>query len=225
MKEICRIEIPEYMVRVQLSKKRTTKYYKKKRNGGWYPRTLPKTYLTKLKENKLKLDKNNYLIDLNGNKIIANPRSANKPKFEKLSGNSFASGYGSPFIRAKLVRELKNSFMPHIKKQLTSISLDKFPLWIDWYLYTTIPSRMFDLSNFWFYYKYFEDCLFRTEDEKGKAIKPIIPDDNIKYITKPGNSPILCPVEHWNERKFVFIIYSDDRECVKNNSLWKNIQN
>lgn len=221
MELIRTIEIPQYIIKVQLSKERRAKYYKwNSKKKKWYPRQLPKTYNAKLQDKIYSTTKKGYLLDENGEKVLANPRSVGKPKYEKLSGNSFASGYGSPMIRAKLVRELKNFYMPFVKS-IEPIDDVHFPIWIDWHLYTTVPTRLFDLSNFWFYYKYFEDCLFETEDENGNTISPVIPDDNIKFVTKPGTGPIFHPVENWEDRKFVFKIYADTREEIKTNNLWK----
>jgi len=235
--------IPEYIVRVKMANKRRRKYYRKNKKGTWKPRQLPKTYKQKLKDGVYRMDKKDkYILDEDGQRILANPQSAGKPRYRKLSGNDFASGYGSPHIRAKLVRELKDFYRPFMRG-LTPISSSDFPIWVDWHLYTTIPDRLFDLTNFWFYYKYFEACLFEwaTEDNNGNRkyfdskkdaekeisnkpdltlVEPIIPDDNVKYVTKPGTAPILHPIVDWDHRKFVFKIYKDDRSCLQSHKIY-----
>lgn len=235
------ITIPEYIIKVQTSKKQRKRYYSKKSKKTWdydesqmegyeaikkdyngppYKLPAPKTKLIKVYEGNYQW-KGRYLADANGERLVANSQQAGTPNYEKLSGNRFASGFGSHHIRNTLVHGLKDFYRPFVHQQLKPIKDDQFPLWIDWHLYTTIPKRMFDLTNFWFYYKYFEDCLFETEDPNGNKLQPIIPDDNIEFITKPGVAPILHPIADWEHRKFVFKIYKDNRSCLQSHKLYQ----
>jgi len=221
MQLIQQVTVPEYIKKVKMSNSRRKRYYSKKSKSTWdydeltgkyapikqdydgppFKLPAPKSKLIKVYEGEYEW-KSGYIFDKEtGEKVLANPQTAGKPRFRKLSGNDFASGHGSPHIRAKLVRKLKEFYRPFVK---TMEPIETFPLWIDWHIYTTIPKRLFDLTNFWFYYKYFEDCLVDEEDNNDNPLNPIIPDDSVKYITKPGTSPILHPIQNWENRRYVF---------------------
>ena len=213
--------IPQYQAEVQISKSQQKKFYKKKR-GGFYPRKLPKTYRDKLANGLYSIGSDGLVLNEKGQPILANPGKAGKPKIKKLNGNEFASGFSTHFIRAKLVNAMKDFYRPIVREQMIPFQQEDYPLWVDWHLYTTIKPRLFDLTNMWFYWKYLEDCLFETEDPDGHPLDPIIPDDNIKYITKPATAPIFHPIDNWEDRKFIFYFYKDDREEFNNFELWKN---
>lgn len=220
--------VPKYITKVQTSKSRRAKYYSKYKSKGVsrsytdYDGSdipIPKSYMKKVKDKKWGWNADGYLIDEDEERVIANPRSVGTPNYEALSGNRFASGYSTPFLRNKLVQALKDFYRPFVRDQLSPFSLEDFPIWVQWECHTTIDRNLFDLSNFWFYYKYLEDCLTDTEDVEGKEITPIIPDDNIKFVTAPGR-PILFPIDDWEERKFVFKFYRDDRPEIRQHPFW-----
>ena len=62
MEPLSVIEIPEFITKVKTANKIRTKYYKKKKDGSWYPRALPKTYKAKLKEGVYSMDGKYLLI-------------------------------------------------------------------------------------------------------------------------------------------------------------------
>lgn len=211
-KLLAQITIPKFITEVCLSKSARPKYYTKK------SKKIPKTYLQKYSFNK-----NGYLVDNNGKRILANPKKANKARYEVLSGNKLMSGYGSPHIRAKLVKELKNFYRPFIQEYLLNNKIHlMYPLRVEWEVYTTVEEDPnWDASNLHFYYKYFEDALHEKTDPdkkeplyKGKPLLQMIPDDNIKYIIKPPG-PEIIPIDDWNKRKFVFKFYQHERPELK----------
>lgn len=217
-KPIATIEVPRFITQIELSKKRKAKYYNKYANKG-VNKEIPKKY----SGNNFYFDKSGWLLDKRTNKrVIANPRSAGTPKTEKLSGNNLISGYGSHHVRSKIIRELKNFYRPYVQKHIKKHGpITDFPIRIEWEVHTVVNDNPnWDASNLFFYYKYFEDCLFeKTEiDNKGlknplyknKELLQMIPDDNVKYITHPGSAKII-PVDDWNNRKFIFKFYKDDR--------------
>lgn len=211
MEPLSVIEIPQFITKVKTANKIRTKYYKKKKDGSWYPRALPKTYKQKLKDGIYSMD-GKYLLDENGERKVANPQNAGTARYETLSGNKLLSGYGSPFTRAKLARGLKDFYRPFIRKHIKEHGkIDKFPLRVTWDLYTTVEDAPnWDLFNLFFYYKYFEDSLHETEDDDGNTFESLIPDDNVKFITwAPGAK--LIPVSEWEQRKFIFRFYYDKR--------------
>lgn len=202
--------IPQYITKVQLSKKQRTKYYTKKSK-------IPKT------KQKYKF-KNGYLVDENNKKIIANPKTAGKPKYEVLSGNKLKAGFGSPHIRAKIVKELKKFYRPFVQEYIDKHGpITEFPLRIEWDVYTTVEEEKpnWDADNLDFYFKYFQDCLFETTCKyndyakyKGKKLKQLIPNDTVEYITFPS-MPKIIPIDNWDDRKFVFRFYKDNRPELK----------
>lgn len=200
------ITIPEYPTKIKMSDKTRAVYYKLNKTR-WKPRSLPKTYKAKLKDEVWRKDKDGYLLDEDGKRVLANPQKAGKPNYEHLSGNRFTTGFGHYAVRAKIVNGLKDYYKQHIDIE----PITEFPVICEWEFHSKVRGQAnFDMSNFWFYYKYFEDCLVDLG---------IIPDDNIQFVTKPG-SPLYIPVEKWEQRKFVFKFYLDDRQILKEKDTW-----
>jgi hypothetical protein len=79
MSKIWKVVIPNYEDKVPISQRRRTKYYKK---GD----KLPKKHASKIPTGLLKYDRNQYLVDQNGNRVIANPLVAGKPKYWTING-------------------------------------------------------------------------------------------------------------------------------------------
>lgn len=208
------ITIPQYITEVPVSNKRRKQYYKR---GG--RKNIPKKYRAK----PYVFDKQGFVRDSrNGKLVIANPRTAGKPKFEKLAGNKFSSGYLNPAFRSQLVSAIKDFFRPIIRAQVNhSLPLDLFPLRVEWDVYTSVDNPNFDLSNFWFYYKYFEDTLTEVVNPRtDEKLVAIIPDDSIKFITH-SPAPRLFPVKTKEEWKFEFRFYQDKRVEITTHPLWQ----
>lgn len=188
------IIIPKFITKVLISKKRQPKYYTKED-------ILPKKY----KNNNFR---GKYLVDAYGKRIVKNIRSVGTPRYEKLSGNNLLSGYGSHHIRAKIAKELKEFYKPFVKEFVKKNGkFTTFPLRVEWDVYTELEAENWDASNLFFYYKYFEDTLFLPDIQ-------LIPDDCVKYITfSPGIK--IIPVDDWEQRKFIFRFYYDDRKELK----------
>lgn len=212
------VEIPQYPTKIKVSNCERAVYYKKKDK-------LPKKYCT---EEYSFTRTGGILIDGRGRPVLKNPSKVGKEKFEILSGNKLNSGYGSPIIRNLIARQLKDFYRPYVRV-LDPLPLEVFPLRIEWDIYTTVNIPNFDLSNLWFYYKYFEDTLHEIEDPRDadlpfklrRQFVPIIPDDSIRYVTHPGNNPKLIPVAEYDDRKFIFRLYSDRRPEIMAHPLWQ----
>lgn len=194
------IVVPQFITKVQMSKKRRAKYYSKKSI-----KKIPPTFLK-----KYKFDKAGFLVDDEGKKVIANSRTVGQPRYEVLSGNKLLSGYGDPIIRSKLVAELKNFYRPIVQAYLANNPpIARFPIKVEWEVHTIVEENPnWDASNLFFYYKYFEDCLFEGMDNP--HLKSLIPNDTVKYITQPPGAKIV-PIANWEDRKFVFKFYYDNR--------------
>lgn len=197
------ITIPQYPLRFKTSNKRKKKYWKK------HHKNRPKKYA-----HLTKADKKGYLLDEEGNRVVKNPQAAGTPNYISLSGNAFTTGM-HPAVRSKAVHFLKEFYMPFVQAQMKPF--ERFPLQVEWEFHSPVDVP-YDMSNFWFYYKYFEDCLFMDEFNN-KKIEPLIPDDNRKFVTKPG-APELFPVDTMEDRKFVFRFYHDERDIIQSHDLW-----
>lgn len=197
MKELQKIELLQYPKNMQLTKGRRAVYYKKE--------NLPKKYQKLVNDGIYTFNKKGLLVDEKKKRVIKNKASLNKPRLLVFSGNDLISGYSTPHTRNKMSNYLKNEFfIPAIKKSnLKPFNSFDYPLIVNSEIHTTVNSfPLWDLSNLFFYYKYFEDSL----KDCG-----IIPDDNFLYITKPGNGFELFPVEEEKHRKFVFTFYKDEK--------------
>lgn len=216
------LEIPQYLTKVKTSDSQRRKYYRKRkakagpRKGQliWKPRKLTEKRKQKLKEGTWNVDSDGYLRNEDGDRIVANPRSAGTPNYEPVSGNRFSSGMHHR-TRMTLIEGIKDFYRPFVQQMEP---FTDFPIMVVWEFHTKIKEPNFDMSNFWFYYKYFEDTMVDEE---------IIPDDNVKYVTLPG-APLLVthdqegnPLE-WEDRKFIFHFFHDQRESIQNDDLWNN---
>jgi len=194
---ITELVIPRYITRVQISKARRAKYLRQGED-------LPKKY----QKPGFSFDAKGFLLDPEGNRVLKNPRAAGTPKFEVLSGNKITSGYSTPHIRNRISTALKDFYRPFVRQMKP---FQVFPLRVKWEFWTTVDPANFDMSNFWFYYKYFEDTM---------TAEGIIPDDSVQFVTSPA-APILVPVDDFDDRKFVFRFYQDDRPVLRDHDLWK----
>lgn len=205
MEPVQTITIPHFPLRYKVANKAKPVYWKKKHKN------IPKKH-----QHLTKTDRKGFLLDEKGRRVIKNTQSVGKPKYVSIGGNTITSGV-HPAVRSKMVKFLKNFYMPHVRSQLRPFSPEEYPLRVGWDFYSPVDIH-FDMSNFWVYYKYFEDCLHMTEWAY-REVEPIIPDDDRRYVTQPG-APLLWPVESRSERKFVFKFYTDNRQIVKEHPLW-----
>lgn len=182
------ISIPLFIKKVMISKARRIKYYKE---GGKIP----------IKYSKYGFDSKGRLIDDKGEYIVANPRTIGKPKYITINGQALYNARMSPHIRSKIVNAVKDSFEPHLNGVEPIVDL---PVRVSLKLYDTIRQANWDLDNQWLYNKCFQDLIVK---------KGIIPDDDIRYITKAG-APEFVPVDNEQDRKLVFTISSETRDEI-----------
>ena len=182
------ISIPLFIKKVMISKARRIKYYKQ---GGKIP----------LKYSDYGFDSKGRLINDKGECVVANPRTIGKPKYITINGQALYNARMSPHIRSKIVNAVKDSFYPHLNG---TKPIKDLPVRISLKLYDTIRQANWDLDNQWLYNKCFQDLLVKTG---------IIPDDDIRYITKAG-APEFVPVDNEQDRKLVFTISPEKREEI-----------
>ncbi len=196
--KVVSVEIHQYLTHVKMAEKVRPKYLKwlGHRNKRVAKKNLP-----------LIRGPKGLALNKNGEKILTNPQTANKPRFKKLSGNNFFSGYGHPLIRAKLAGTVKDDFIKSIKKAgFKKIPASMYPLRIEWDVYCPEGKKPYwDLDNLWFYKKFFLDALRAC----GR-----LEEDDFKHITDLSG-PRWFPVETLEERKFVFRFMKDDRKEVR----------
>jgi hypothetical protein len=180
-----------------ISKARRIKYYKK---GG----KIPKKY----KNNTF--DSRGRMIDANGEFVVANPRTIGKPKYLTINGQALYNARMSPHIRSKVVNSVKDSFLPYMKH---IGKIESLPIRISLKMYDTIRQANWDLDNQWLYNKCFQDLLVKLN---------IIPDDDIKYVTKSA-APEFVPVDNESQRKLVFTLEQEEREEILKYSYYDEL--
>ena len=189
-----KLSISRYLTHVQMSEHQRAKYLK------WKNRNQKKVGLARL---PLQKGPGGLALDKDGEKILLNPRTAGKPKFNKLSGNAFFSGYGSIAIRRKMAGELKQFFVDAINaSDLEPIT--EYPIQIGWEIHCPVGQGNWDLDNLWFYKKFFIDALRDTG---------ILREDTINEITSLVG-PKFFPVDDEEKRKMVFTFKPDTRKCL-----------
>lgn len=194
-----KITVPQYPVRIQMTKSRRAKYYKAVED-------LPKTW----KRDRFGL-KGGFVYNLEtGERVIKNSRSVGTPRYQTLSGNSFWAGFGHPSQRAILARALKDGLKENMIVEGDPLKVEDFPLQVFWKI--SKPTAIdFDISNLWFYYKMLEDCLVDLK---------IIPNDTFRYISwLSGPKFETCSTEE--EREIVLILRPDPRWTHDTRPSWE----
>ncbi len=181
---IYRVEIPDYIEYVILSKERRAKYYKK---GD----KIPKKYTDR---SKYGFSNKGILIDLKTEeKIISNPRSVGTPRRMKIAGQAIWQGIGF-HLRSKIARDLKGFFKSHLK-ELKPIPKDKYPIGVAIDFYKPIGEGNWDLDNHALIYR-------KTLMD---SLKGVIEDDSVQYVRSIPCNYHDCPKE---EQRLVVTIFS-----------------
>lgn len=210
-----KIEIPEYLREIELSKARQAKYYE---YGKKHP-TAKKYKDEALYEYRTwpGFGKRKFLVEIETElRVIANPKVVGTPRKLIINGQKIYNGEVSKHIRNKVLKEIKDSFKPYIE-QLEFI--DKFPIRIECEIHDVIREShsLWDLDNrAWPYIKAFQDCL---TGNRGQC-KKVLEDDNVMYVTQ-APVPRFIPVDTEDERKLIFIIKKETDKRVLNHKGYK----
>jgi hypothetical protein len=221
MELLRQIEVPLYIRRVKLSDRRKPTYYELGRKIK-----VPKKYLDKRKYDykpwKYTSGYKMILTDLATKKrVIKNSKSMDKPRIQVINGQDIYNQNIVQESRNKLLKAIKDFFVPFIEEQMEPLDLSDLPVRIECevhYPYLAEGNSMpWDMDNhFWLYQKGFQDVL---QGYKGKDKQPtcrvMIPEDNTLCISKPP-SPLHIPVDTYEERKIVFFIYKEWDERILN---------
>lgn len=193
--------IPNYPTEICISNKRRPKYYKlgeappKKYGGVFFP------------------DKDGYLLDEDGNRIIKNPKSAGTPRFIPINGQKIYVGLNFS-VRSKIVKTMHGIISEEFKKQLPKkIDIPKgHNLLVHLHFYNTITRKLPDidnLSSLWM--KCGVDCL-TTADNIGQAKEGgldhklgIIKDDRLEFIKNISTE--FTEIKEGEESKLVYCLY------------------
>lgn len=166
-------------------------------------------------------------------KVIANDTKAGKPREHIIKGQDFYVGL-NPFIRNKLVHELKATYYNVVSKvpidvmeRVRQVIKKSYPVYIELELLDTVKNvfdntkeghgKRWDVGNRTDpYLKTFLDFLangYKGEDGT-MLFQPLIEDDDRLHVSS-GNNSFFTPIEDEEERKLVFRIYADTRPIWK----------
>ncbi len=180
-----KIEIPDYIKSIQLSKGRRAKYYTVQEK-------IPKKYSV------YKFNKEGYLIDEKGTKIVKNTKTAGTPKYWKINSQAIWSGNLHQFSRAKVSKELHEYFASHItnslikNQKLTKIEVKEDErLMFLFTFYGNEEINKSDLDNKAYIYVKTGIDTFTTPNlnninQKGVVKLSLIEDDSLRYINCLG---------------------------------------
>ena len=214
---ICKIEIPKYLRKIQLSKERKKKFYE-------LGKKVPDKYLNnpKYEWKRIQVGKSlkNYLYNKEENELVcSNPRVAGTPKFQVISSQHLYSGTMMPMIRAKVMKELKS----HVKSHIPDLKLiTSYPLKIHIEFHDVVyeSGRLWDLDNrTYVYMKAIQDVL-AGNDGSDEGCDKIIEEDNILIITETRSK--FIPIDDTENRKLVIYLYKEDDKRILNNKEYKS---
>ncbi len=187
VKDITRIEIPNFITHVVLSKKRRAKHYKK---GNKRP--------NKYSTSDYVYNKDDILVHkITRVPVIANPRSVGTPRIKKINGQDIYRGNTNPHMRSKIVSEMKDFFRKELRKQkVKPIPTEHYPLEME--LEMCLPlSTDFDVDNAsWLYVKVIQDVLTDCG---------VIRNDVAILLPKTGGTQYV-PLEDGEERQLNIIL-------------------
>lgn len=147
--------------------------------------------------------------------VLANPIKAGKENIQTIRGQDIYSGMNE-MIRAKIMREIKESFKPYIKNFPV---IEMYPLKISLFIHDTVVNQLsnnkeyqeWDIGNRAFPYgKAFLDLL---------VTEKLLVNDDILHITQDCGG-IFVPIDKHEDRKLVFLLQYDYREELLTNDYY-----
>lgn len=131
--------------------------------------------------------------------LIANNKSANKPRFVKVNGQEVYNQTGGSFNRAFMRDRLHEYFKEHLKDIKPIEDIEVYPLSIHIKFYIKdMGKHNIDNDNKWPWRKWLQDTMVEMN---------IIPDDNLQYINDNRETTYLLPNEDEVEQKMEIIVY------------------
>lgn len=184
------VELPDFTEYVNIAKKRRPKPYVKGKCR------VPKKYSTEDYDWNAK----GYLIrKLDGTVLVANSKTAGKPRNKKVNGQDIYNGHVTRQARATLVKAIHNYFHPYLSIITPIKEVERFPLTIKLIFYVKDQGKNnIDNDNKWIWLK----CVRDTLTETG-----VISDDNPYIIDEDTLKTVLIPEEE--EQKLIIEIYGN----------------
>lgn len=193
-----KVEIPNYLTRLQVSKAARAKYW-----GIDDKDKIPQKYQTPQygwKSGKLF---DTYTEEL----VMKNPKAAGNPRFVTIAGNEIMRMHQA--VWAKLVLQLKQHFEQHIKDQIPPMGHGLAgPVSIQMTLYRSFGLANDDMDNLWFYHKCFNDAFVDVG---------IIANDNIIHVRQSGQTTFV-PIREGETPRMEFLICEVDMTEERNQS-------
>lgn len=151
--------------------------------------------------------------------VIANHTKAGKPRMYLIKGQDIYSGNLREHMRGFVMDKIKECYYPFIKDLKP---IDFYPVKIRCEVHDTIKNNYakdkdefggrWDIDNLVYpYLKAFPDLLVREK---------ILKDDDRLHLPSSIHAEFV-PIDNHEERKLVFIIEKDEREVLKNNTLFQ----
>ena len=191
------VTIPEYIQKVKVADKRRPTYYTERDR-------IPMKYRGEgfeFRDKKYKNGKQKLLFNTSKKEfVIKNAKVAGKPRYVQIRGNLLYAGMNE-HLRMRMIMAIKDDFRRYIQSM---IKIEQFPIQINAELHTKPEQCNWDIDNLWVYVKVFQDLLIEYQ---------IIPDDSVRYITKPPSFEYF-PVSELKDRKMIFRIISDTRNIT-----------
>jgi hypothetical protein len=197
---IYEIEIKDYPNKIQLSAKRMAVYY---RVGGKKP--IPKKYLNE----RYVFNDKGFLEDIvTGDRVIANPKVAGKPRMWNVNFQAIWNQAIKHQQRAVITNKLKELLVPHVENL---IPIKEYPIGVEMFIIDT--EMKVDVHNkSVIYHKVFHDLLVKPYvGENEKNTPAIIPDDNAEHINDSGRLKFIR-TSSLDEVRMVIRIYKSDDE-------------
>lgn len=160
-KIIEKIEVPDYITHIVLSKARRKKYYTRQDK-------IPKKYA------KYAFSPKGILVGPDGTEIVKNVRTAGTPRLKKINGQDLYKGMLHHHTRSKLIHTMKDYF----RDKLSAIKpVKNFPIEVAMEMYT-YRTELSDIDNAsWVYFKVILDVLQDLQ---------VIPEDSVDYVKAAG---------------------------------------
>lgn len=218
--------IPQYIRKVEISKAIREKYYKESDM-----KYIPNRILDKIGIDYqwLNYDGEFIVCDSNKKPVVANEKAAGQPKYLLIDGQQLHTLTLKDYQRSKIIKAIKEQMIPEVAKLEP---INKYPLRIIIELHDTFIDEEYGKDTGWdvdnrglHYCKVFPDvlqgCLVKDKDTRKLVAtsKVIIPNDSRRYLTQPP-VPLFFPISDAKDRKLVFKIYHDTRECILNNQYY-----
>jgi len=191
--------IKDYPTEIKVSDKRRAVWYK-------LGDTIPKKYVIST------VDKEGFLIDDKGNRILKNIKTAGKPKMLTINAQKIYVGIHHS-VRSKIVNELHGLFNEEFKKQLPAkIELGENKIMIGLHFQDVYTNKLPDLDNLAnLFVKCGVDCLTTVNNPNQMTVLStthklgILPDDKMAFI--PHIYCEFTDVKDVKDRRLDFHIY------------------